>query len=108
MLRNLLVSCTPDDARIIMECLAILHPAQTAGLTPAGGRQVELISLVEQGYDTSPKLQKITGMTGNNVSTQLKRLEVAGYIIADRTYLKNTRYRRVTIDDLLNEGDGNG
>ena len=108
MLRNLLESCTPDDARIIMECLAILHPEQTVGLTPAGGRQVELISLVEQGYDTSPKLQKVTGMTGNNVSTQLKRLEVAGYIIADRTYQKNTRYRRVTIDDLLSEGENNG
>jgi predicted Rossmann fold nucleotide-binding protein DprA/Smf involved in DNA uptake len=108
MLRNLLESCTPDDARIIMECLAILHPEQTAGLTPAGGRQVELISLVEQGYDTSPKLQKITGMTGNNVSTQLKRLEVAGYIIADRTYQKHTRYRRVTVEDMLKEGEDNG
>lgn len=101
MLRNLLESCTPEDARVIMECLALLHPEQTVGLTPAGSRQIELIKLIEQGHDTSPKLQKVTGMTGNNVCTLLKRLEQFGYIVADRTYPKQTRYRRITIDEIL-------
>lgn len=101
MLRKLLESCTAEDAKTIIYCLAMRHPEATIGIPQAGPRQIEILKAIEEGYTTSPALQKKLGLTGNNVCTRLQGMEKAGYVVIDRTYQKNSTYRRVTVDEIL-------
>lgn len=46
---------------------------------------------------TFPRLQELLAMTGGNLSTHLRKLEDAGYVLIEKGYAKRTPVTRVAL-----------
>lgn len=49
-----------------------------------------LAALAPDDHITFPRLQQLLGMTGGNLSTHLRKLEDAGYVVIEKGYAKRT------------------
>jgi hypothetical protein len=101
LLKALMDGCAAEDAATIIHCLCAKFPEATVGVSQIGGRQLEILAAIEAGANTSPLLQKALNLTGNNICTQISRLEAAGLVLIDSTYRKRNTYRRLTTDEIL-------